>query len=176
MLKLSPPLEASEVDRCHRIGPVNDRRGNPRKRPLLVKFTNYGSRARVLGLRRRLRNLARGEPLQTGAWPSPDDDDKDGTTATSDHEGSVTDNVDEEEPSSNQEDSERIDYTSYIDKPIYFNEDLTKTRAQLAKETRNLKKSNKINDAWVYDGKILIKEKNGRVVMINRIDELSTYA
>ena len=169
VLKLSPPLEASEVDRCHRIGPVNDRRGNPRKRPLLVKFTSYGSRARVLGLRRRLRNLARGEPLQTGAWPSPDDADKDGTTATSDNLGSVTDDVDEEESSSNQDDSKRIDYTSYIDKPIYFNEDLTKTRAQLAKETRNMKTNNKITDTWVYDGKILIKEKNGRVVMINRI-------
>ena len=84
--------------------------------------------------------------------------------------------MDEEEPSTNQDGSKRIYYTSYIDKPIYFNEDLTKTRAQLAKETRNLKKNNEINVTWVYDGKILIKEKNGRVVMINRIDELSTYA
>ena len=67
-------------------------------------------------------------PVQTGAWPSPDDADQDGTTATSDHEGSVTGEV-EKEPSSNKDDSECIDYTSFIDKPIYFNEDLTKTRA-----------------------------------------------
>ena len=96
VLKLSPPLEAREIDRCHCIGPVNDRMGNPRKPPLLVKFTSYGSRARVLGLRRRLRNLTKGEPLETGVWPLPTHTDQAGTVTTSDVEDSVTEDGEEE--------------------------------------------------------------------------------
>ena len=174
VLKLSPPLEAREIDPCHRIGPVNDRMGNPRKRPLLVKFTSYGSRARVLGLRRRLRNLTKGEPLETGVWPLPTRTDQAETVAISDIEDSVTEDG-EEEATATEDECDQINYTAYINKPIYFNEDLTKTRAQLAKAARIAKNNNKINDTWVYDGKILIKEKNGRVAMINRIADLTTY-
>ena len=69
----------------------------------------------------------------------------------------------------------QINYGIYVNKPIFFNEDLTKSRALLAKEARNLKKLRKINDTWVYDGKIIIKDKNGQVKMINNMAELDTY-
>ena len=130
--------------------------------------------ARVLGLRRRLRNLTKGEPLDTGVWPLPTCTDQAETVATSDIEDSVTEDG-EEEATATEDECDQIDYTAYINKPIYFNEDLTKTRAQLAKAARIAKNNNKINDTWVYDGKILIKEKNGRVAMINRIADLTTY-
>ena len=45
--KLTLPLQFHEVDHCHRIGPAKDWQGNPRKWPLLLKFTSYGSHARV---------------------------------------------------------------------------------------------------------------------------------
>jgi len=35
----------------------------------------------------------------------------------------------------------------------YVNEDLTRRRAALAKKTRQLKKSRKINDCWTFNGK-----------------------
>ena len=71
VLKLTPPLQSYEVDRCHRIVPTKDQRGNTRKWPLLIKLTNYGSRSRVLGLRGGLRGLARGDPLESPSWPAP---------------------------------------------------------------------------------------------------------
>ena len=152
-------MEPQDIDRCHRIGPAQDLRGNTRKRPVLVKFTSYGSRARVLGLRRRLRNLARGEPLQTSAWPSSTNTE-DVTAPTSSDGDSVTSADVGNENAHQREEQRSIDYDAYINKPTYFNEDLTKFRAQLAKETRKLKKNDhKISDTWVYDGKILIQKK-----------------
>ena len=167
ILKLSPPLQSCEVDRCHRIGPAKDRQGNPRKRPLLVKFTSYGSRARVLGLRGRLRALARGDPLENPSWPAPLLPPEDATTEP--HEGTDAD----DDPRENA--TPQINYEDYANKPIYFNEDLTKSHSLLAKEARNLYKQRKINDTWVYDGKILIKDKNGLVKMINNMAELDTF-
>ena len=125
ILKLSPPLQSCEVDRCHRIGPAKDRQGNPRKRPLLVKFTSYGSRARVLGLRGRLRALARGDPLENPSWPAPLLPPEDSTTESP--EGTVAD----DDPRENA--TPQINYEDYANKPIYFNEDLTKSRSLLAK-------------------------------------------
>ena len=71
VLMLTPLIQSYEVDRCQRIGHAKDRQGNPRKRPLLVKFTSFGSRARVLCLRGRLRVIAHGGPLENPSWPTP---------------------------------------------------------------------------------------------------------
>lgn len=46
---------------------------------------------------------------------------------------------------------------------IYINEDLTQTRSQLLYEARKMKKNRHITDAWSYDGKIMIKTKQGNV-------------
>ena len=175
VLKLSPPMEPQEIDRCHRIGPAQNQRGNTRKRPLLVKFSGYGSRARVPGLRRRLRNLARGEPLQTSTWPSSTNTEDVTEPTSSDGDGVTNADVDNEDAHQGEEHGS-IDYDAYINNHIYFNEDLTKIRAQLAKETRKLRKDHKISDTWVYDGKILIKKKNGHVEMVNKIEDLNAYA
>ena len=40
---------------------------------------------------------------------------------------------------------------------VYVNEDLTRRRAALAKKTRQLKKSRKVNDCWTCNGKVVIK-------------------
>ena len=40
---------------------------------------------------------------------------------------------------------------------VYVNEDLTRRRAALAKKTRQLKKSRKINDYWTFNGKVIVK-------------------
>ena len=69
----------------------------------------------------------------------------------------------------------QINYEDYANKLINFHQDLTKSRSLLAKEARNLYKQRKINDTWVYDGKILIKDKNGLVKMINNMAELDTF-
>ena len=51
--------------------------------------------------------------------------------------------------------------------PIYFQDDLTATRSKLAFEARRLKQANVIGDTWVWDSKILIKDKHGRIYPIN---------
>ena len=40
---------------------------------------------------------------------------------------------------------------------VYINEDLTRRRAALAKETRQLKRSRQINDCWTFNGKVVLK-------------------
>lgn len=54
-LKLNPPLEDSEVDRCHRVG---------KKKDIIIKFTSYKARSAVIGLRSELRDL-RNESIST---------------------------------------------------------------------------------------------------------------
>ena len=95
---------------------------------MLVKFTSYGSRARVLGLRRRLRNLAQAEPLQTSAWSSSTNTEDVTEPASSDGDGVTNADVDNENAHQREEHGS-IDYDAYINKPIYFNEDLIKIRA-----------------------------------------------
>ena len=42
-------------------------------------------------------------------------------------------------------------------------DDLTSTRAKLAFKARQLKKAGKIEDTWVYDSKIFVKDRYSRV-------------
>ena len=44
---------------------------------------------------------------------------------------------------------------------VDVNEDLTRRRAALAKKTRQLKKSRKINDYWTFNGKVVVKTHGG---------------
>ena len=54
---------------------------------------------------------------------------------------------------------------------VYINDDLTKRRTQLLYKARMLKRENKINDAWTYDGRILVKDKVNKIVPIsNELD------
>ena len=46
---------------------------------------------------------------------------------------------------------------------IYISDDLTKRRANLAFQARNLKKCNAILDTWTFEGRILIKDKHRRI-------------
>jgi hypothetical protein len=52
--------------------------------------------------------------------------------------------------------------------PIFLKEDLTKTRANLAKRARNLKKDGKISDTWTRDGVIFVKHKNEKVERLTK--------
>ena len=59
---------------------------------------------------------------------------------------------------------------------IYINEDLTKFRANLAKEARAFRNSGKISDTWTQYGKILIKDLHNHVKVINCLSELQAFA
>ena len=57
----------------------------------------------------------------------------------------------------------------------YINEDLTQARKVLAFQCRQLKRENKIQKAWVYNGNINIIDNNGKNVKISHITELVKY-
>ena len=50
---------------------------------------------------------------------------------------------------------------------IYINEDLTKMRSNLFWKARQRKKDGKLSDCWTYDGNILVKTSNGKIVRID---------
>lgn len=52
-------------------------------------------------------------------------------------------------------------------------EDLTRARASLAFEARQLKKANRIEKTWTADGKIVVKDLKGTIHLIRSHDELS---
>ena len=58
---------------------------------------------------------------------------------------------------------------------VYINEDLTRRRAALAKETRQLKRSRKINDCWTFNGKVVLKTLDGVVKEIRSDVDLIGY-
>ena len=55
---------------------------------------------------------------------------------------------------------------------IYINEDLTKFRANLAREARSLRNSGQINDTWTMYGKIMVKDKHNRIKIVKNSSEL----
>ena len=57
----------------------------------------------------------------------------------------------------------------------YINEDLTQARKSLAFQCRQLKRENKIQKTWVYNGNINIMDNNGKNVKISHITELTKY-
>ena len=59
-MKVSPPVDLSEVDRIHRLGKPTNKKDKPRG--IIVKFATYRSRERVMELRRSLKSLETGAP------------------------------------------------------------------------------------------------------------------
>ena len=110
-MALSPPLTKEDISRCHRVGPKSIQSS---KRAILVKFTNYRVRARVMSAKKTLK----------------------GTN-------------------------------------IFVTEYLTKNRASLAFKAREAKRAKNIYDTWTYDGKIIIKTLEGKIVEIKNTLELN---
>lgn len=170
VLKCSPPLMDAEIDRCHRVGPTHDRQGTTRKRAILIKFVSYDTRARVMGMRRKLRNMAKGlPPALAGPWPTPTEV-VDGAAPTTDGSTPAADD------STNEPDLSTQNYGDYAGKSVFFNEDLTAARSQLAWRARELKKQNKISDTWTHDGRILIKDRYNNVKPITSRSVLEALA
>ena len=60
-------------------------------------------------------------------------------------------------------------------KPVFLQDDLTAYRAKLAYECRKLKAKQLIEDSWVFDSKVLIKDKQGRIKNITSTKNLAEY-
>ena len=56
--------------------------------------------------------------------------------------------------------------------PIYISDDLTKRRANLAFEARKLKRANHIQDTWITNCKIIVKDNYNRISLISSLQDL----
>ena len=65
--------------------------------------------------------------------------------------------------------------TNKYPNPVYFQDDLTAPRAKLAYTGRQLKAKKLIEDSWVFDSKVLIKDLQGRIKNITKMKELAIY-
>lgn len=115
------PLQLDEISRSHRVGP----KIAGKVRPLLVKFTSYRSKKRLMTNKRKLKGNAPANISSEGR--------------------------------------------------IYLNDDLTKIRANLLYQARSLKRANKIQDSWSYDGRILVKDNTNRITPILSVADLRNY-
>ena len=55
---------------------------------------------------------------------------------------------------------------------VFVNEDLTRARAKLLYKARQLKKRKLVLDAWSVDGRIVVKDKSGKMHYIRSEDDL----
>ena len=59
---------------------------------------------------------------------------------------------------------------------VYLTDDLTKRRAQLAYQARQLKREGKLSDTWVCDARIYIKDNHNHVSQINVAADFRKFA
>ena len=158
-MKLSPPLRLEEISVSHRVGKLGEPAEDgtpPPPRPLLVKFATRRSKTRVISKRKNLRK--------------PRADDSVGRMEGSVRELSsarpdIDDAVDGDETVST-EDGENI----------YMSDDLTKRRATLAYRARMARRNKEIQETWVIDCKIMIKNNYGRISQISSEADLQEKA
>ena len=58
---------------------------------------------------------------------------------------------------------------------VYIADDLTKRRAQMAYQARQLKRAGLIQDTWTFDSKILVKDSRNRILPIMTENDLSKF-
>ena len=59
--------------------------------------------------------------------------------------------------------------------PVYISDDLTQRRAKLALKARILKRQGKIQDTWVYDCRILVKDNHSVIHQVNEDKDVDRY-
>ena len=59
--------------------------------------------------------------------------------------------------------------------PLYVQDDLTQLRAKRAYLARQLKQHGRIDDTWVWDSKVLVKDLRGRIHQVLRKKDLEKF-
>ena len=165
-LKMKPPLTIDEIEVSHRVGSLeattpmtteNDQASRPtvKPRPIIVKFVSRRTKARVMELRKDLKNIRCGR-----REPEPD-----ATTEPSEPSAVTEQNETDAEPGP----------SILYPKPVYFSDDLTRKRAKLAFKCRELKRLGHLKDTLVFDSRILVKDNHNRIAKVNTFDDLRKY-
>ena len=59
---------------------------------------------------------------------------------------------------------------------VYINEDLTRDRSRAYYKARCLKRQKKILDTWTSEGRIVVKDKSGKIIYIVNENELNQFS
>ncbi|KAL8623154.1 hypothetical protein ACOMHN_057953 [Nucella lapillus] len=121
------------IDRTHRVGRKSSE-ADARSRPILVKFTSYRNKSLLMAAKKRLPTLDMKKQFPAADWPSLSCSVQ---SSASRPGGSAT--------------------TTAVPR-VYLNEDLTKECSEIAWMGRNFKRQKKIENTWVYDGFIFVKQ------------------
>ena len=157
-LKLQPPISLDEIEVSHRVGQLERiaprtsedgevSRQTVKPRPIIAKFVSRRTKARVMEVRKRLKNL-------------------NGRNTTADDP-----NADERHDEADDIPEPDTRYPS----AVYISDDLTQKRAKLAFKARELRRHKRIKDTWVYDSQIMIKENNNKIAKVTTFDDLRKY-
>ena len=156
-MKLEPPLDITEIAVSHHVGPIQQARDDglpPPPRPLLVKFVSRCSKARVMELRK---NLRQRRPINR---PHNQESGEDANEV-------VNEDGDEDDP-----DDARTSLTNLP--KIFIFDDLTKARAKLPSLARENKRGGEVVDTCTSYCNILVKDKFARIHKISCIADLES--
>ena len=132
-------------------------------RPILVRFVSRRTKGRVMAQRGRLKTLNRRPPDANAAADTQlplDNPDSDPTS------------TDHDETSN----AERTTTTHFaFPNPVYIADDLTQRRATLAYKARQLKAAKKVDETWVYDCRVMVKDRYGRVSTITQLSDFDKF-
>ena len=57
----------------------------------------------------------------------------------------------------------------------YIQDDLTALRAKIAYKARQLRNEGKLNDTWVFDSRVLVKDLHNHIKQVNCLNNLNIY-
>ena len=134
------------IDRSHRMGPKSTT--DHRSQATVVKFTSYRHKGKSMAVKKKLFRIDAIKLFPEAKWPALP-------------------------PPSCASSSSLSTLSSSSTSRIAVNDDLTKTRAQLAAMARDSKRRKNIDDTWVRSGVIVIK-KNDSVYKVTTKREFDT--
>ncbi|KAL8593008.1 hypothetical protein ACOMHN_017938 [Nucella lapillus] len=119
------------IDRSHRVGKKLSE-GDAKSRPILVKCTSYRYKSMLMAAKKKLPAVDVKKLFPNPDWPAL--------------------------PHSSQSSRSRPGGPAAVVPRVYINHDLTRERAEIAWMARNFKRQRKIDDTWVYDGVIFVRQ------------------
>ena len=201
-MKVSPPVRPDDIDVVHRLGVKSP----GKVRPVLLKFMSGRVKDRVIRLKSRLKPDKLPDPDQPwkpitnepGYVPSPTEfPELNSETAESRPAASSMAAKNGSEPAAasaeasatladtdNADGNGLSDYDNAIPesivksigKKIFLEDDLTNARDFILFVARQSKRRGHINDVWVVNGMIKIKDLSNRVVSIREIESIPDHA
>ena len=189
-MQVSPPLLPSDIDRVHRVG----RKTPNRNRTVLVKFTTGIAKDRVYRVRSKLKPDARNptDPwkpqLTSGPGYTPPDDEFPPMPVLTAEPVMNLSAAPAAVPNGRSADDTGSDSTTAIPTTIpdsivkaiggkiFLNDDLTNARDYMLYIARQAKRRGSINDVWVVNGVIKIKDLANTIINVREMSNIPDHS